>query len=455
MVSYRGIAGVYSFDKKVSKDALDRVIRGLQHRGEPIIIDPCARETNIISSHIALVEIGLNISAEDVANNNILGDIVIVWDGMMDFSPRELHNIPRYVPRGFYSIAMYNLAKDRLIIMRDRIGRKPLYYCKKDEIIVFASERKAIRWLSEPKRLPSRHAAIIENGEISLVRYAEIRQPERSKLVYDEETCINTLCRLLKRSVEKLSPDSVAVIFSGGLDSSTIAWIAKSFSDVELFSVGMRDSRDLRNAERMAKILGITINVREIREEELEDYARETIRAIEEADPLKVLIGIPIYVACEAVRDHGYHIALAGQGADELFGGYAKYLAMSEKELESVLISDLRDLAVKNLERDDHVSMANSVELRLPYLDDELFDFALRVPTSLKTKNGIRKYILRRAAERLGVPREIAYAEKKAIQYSTGVAKHLEKMAKRKKMRLREYVEKLYRETFGTPRPTS
>ena len=161
------------------------------------------------------------------------------------------------------------------------------------------------------------------------------------------------------------------------------------------------------------------------------------------------LIGIPIYIVCEFIHDCGYKIAFAGQGADELFGAYAKSLRMNFEELKRALFEDVVTLADKNLERDDHVAMANSVDLRTPYLYDEIVKLALKIPATFKVRNGIRKYILRKTAERIGVPKDIVYAEKKAIQYSTGVTKFIEKIAQRKNMRISEYIEHVYKEVWG------
>jgi asparagine synthase (glutamine-hydrolysing) len=121
---------------------------------------------------------------------------------------------------------------------------------------------------------------------------------------------------------------------------------------------------------------------------------------------------------------------LSGQGADELFAGYKRYESLNPDELENTLLCDLDNIAENNLERDDAASMANAVELRVPYLDREVVELALRIAPELKIKNGIRKYILRLAAGRL-LSDELALKEKKAAQYSSGIYSAIEMLSRK------------------------
>ncbi|MDP2846265.1 MAG: asparagine synthase-related protein, partial [Candidatus Methanoperedens sp.] len=106
------------------------------------------------------------------------------------------------------------------------------------------------------------------------------------------------------------------------------------------------------------------------------------------------------------------------------------YESMKPAELELALRKDLDNIAENNLERDDAVTMANAVELRVPYLDREVVEFALRIAPELKVHNTVRKYILRLAAKKL-LPDELLLKEKKAAQYSSGIYSALEKLAKK------------------------
>ena len=110
---------------------------------------------------------------------------------------------------------------------------------------------------------------------------------------------------------------------------------------------------------------------------------------------------------------------------------------------------DIATLAEKNLERDEHLAGSVGIDLRLPYLFDDIVDLALKLPISYKLKNNIRKFILRVVAEHFGVPDSIAQAPKKAIQYSTGTMKFLKKLAKKHNMDLKSYLSKIYSTFYG------
>ena len=168
---------------------------------------------------------------------------------------------------------------------------------------------------------------------------------------------------------------------------------------------------------------------------------------MESADPMKVSIALPLFILAREARRHGYKVLLSGQGADELFGGYARYEAAGGG-LPGMLEHDLRHLAQNNLERDDAATMAHGMELRVPYLDLGVVGVARRTVPSLKVyfdgKNYIRKYVLRKMSEKY-LPHEVAYAPKKALQYGTGVQRTIERLALKRNFKgINGYLQSLY-----------
>jgi asparagine synthase (glutamine-hydrolysing) len=141
-------------------------------------------------------------------------------------------------------------------------------------------------------------------------------------------------------------------------------------------------------------------------------------------------------------------VALTGQGADELFAGYSRYLRMSKTKLEAELLRDISNIGEANLQRDDSVSMANSIELRLPYMDSDVIGIALALPINLKINNGRRKYILKSIAKKMGLPEPIINKSKKAIQYSSGVEKAIRSLAKQEDNTIEDYLKSIYLERF-------
>lgn len=323
---------------------------------------------------------------------------------------------------GDYSFAVFD--GDNLAITRDKIGVKPLFYSKNENLNGFSSSKKSLIDLgfNEIKTLKPAH--ILYNWEdIPPKEYLwNIRQ----------DVNLNDLEKLLKEAILKRVNylDEVGVIFSGGIDSSLIAMLLKEIPSLKitLYAVGSEKSKDIIFAKKAAKILDLPLKTKIVTSEVVKDNLTEVLIAIGENNLMKIGVGMTMYLACKMIKEDGLKVAISGQGADELFGGYNRYLDSYEKGiLEEELRYDIANMYHVNLERDDAVSMANGVELRLPYLDEKLIKFALNIPVDEKITNGLRKNILRNLAIDLGLSPEIAMRPKKAAQYGTGIDKILRK----------------------------
>jgi asparagine synthase (glutamine-hydrolysing) len=190
----------------------------------------------------------------------------------------------------------------------------------------------------------------------------------------------------------------------------------------------------LNNAQHAARLLKVDLQTIELNEYDLEAFIPVVIEAIESYSPLDVAIALPFYILAEQAEAAGFSSVLTGQGADELFAGYSKYESLHSAPndtLNNVLEMDVLNIARDNLERDNLAAAAHSLDVVLPYLDPRVVVFGLALDASWKLHNGINKYVLRKVAERV-MPRELAYRQKKAIQYGTGVSSVLQKLARRK-----------------------
>ena len=194
----------------------------------------------------------------------------------------------------------------------------------------------------------------------------------------------------------------------------------------------MAGSHDIMQTKRAAQLLGLSdkLHLHELTMDEVESALPDVIRAVESGDPLKISIAMPLFFASGDAKNGSIRVMLSGQGADELFAGYKRYESMKPAELELALRKDLEKIAENNLEPEDAVTMANAVELRVPYLDREVVELALRIAPELKVHNGMRKYIMRLAAKKL-LPDELVFKEKKAAQYSSGIYSALVKLARK------------------------
>ncbi|MDO8339785.1 MAG: asparagine synthase C-terminal domain-containing protein [Candidatus Burarchaeum sp.] len=235
----------------------------------------------------------------------------------------------------------------------------------------------------------------------------------------------------LKESVERAVENAcrgerVGVLFSGGLDSSLIAFLAKRHAlGVELFTAGMPDSPDVSWAVRVAAELALPLNISVLNEGKvLALYG--AVEQISPGDLLKVELGVPLLACCREAKRLKVRILLSGSGAEELFGGYQRHWEAFEKgqDVGAMLREELEALPLGDVARNEAVARSEGIEIRCPLLDEEVGRLAMQVPVEEKFA-GERKAVLRRVARGLGVPESACGRQKQALQYGSGVHKVL------------------------------
>ena len=329
---------------------------------------------------------------------------------------------------GDYAFAIWD--GENLAIARDPLGVKPLFYSQKGGLNGFASTRNSLREVGfdEIETLKPEHI---------LFNWQDIApaQPIYEKVFEGDVAKIDKMLRLsLIKRVEGLS--ELGVIFSGGLDSSYLALLLKEISEnvplkIKLYAVGAKDSKDVESAIYASKFLNMDLEICEVTEELVREALPDVVNAIGDNNLMKVGVGLTTYFATKMVAEDGLKVAISGQGADELFGGYKRYLkSFVDGTLNYDLRMDMSNMYHVNLERDDACSMLNGVELRLPFLDKTLVELVLNIQDNKKIvsmHDDMRKSILRKLAFEEGLDYEIAYRPKKAAQYGTGIDKILRK----------------------------
>ena len=220
----------------------------------------------------------------------------------------------------------------------------------------------------------------------------------------------------------RLRSDEGICAFSGGVDSSLVAFL----SGRPCLAVGLPGSHDLAHARRAAELMNLPCSLVELTERDVAEALDAVLPVIPEPDPTDVAIAVTQFLITRSARELGHERVLSGQGADELFGGYARYL--SSHDLEQELERDFAGLRHQAL-RDQTVAGLNGTLLSLPYLDVRVVRAARAIPAGEKVRDGVRKRPLRELASR-HIPPEIAWYEKKAMQYGTGIAKLLRKLAR-------------------------
>jgi asparagine synthase (glutamine-hydrolysing) len=239
--------------------------------------------------------------------------------------------------------------------------------------------------------------------------------------------------------------------FSGGIDSSILAhYLDKAGVNLDMICVGLEDSRDFETAETAAEALDIPLRIEAFTAEDVENALDTVLWSIEESDPMKASVAIPLHWAVRSAAEYGTKVFFLGNGSDELFGGYHRHAQEYAEHGEAVVASIFKDVSESyriNYERDHKICMDAGLELRLPFSDLALIEWGLSIPPNLKLSGGPgspRKLVLRNLARRLGLSEEISGRPKKAIQYSTGVNRALRRLAKREGKTLQNYLSERF-----------
>jgi asparagine synthase (glutamine-hydrolysing) len=336
---------------------------------------------------------------------------------------------------GVYAIVIKDEETGTIALVRDKMGVRQLYYGENNSFIAFASERKAL-WKVGVKECVKRvlpgHAIIIaSNGLLQefQVAYPPVRL---QKVVYKTmNSALHAYKKALLISMKKRTQDfdRVGIIFSGGIDSVIVAWLAKKMvREVICYTGGIKGSNDILFARKIAKKLDLKLRVNELTDDEVEQMIPEIINSIEDTNAGQVEVAVPVYAAVKLAHEDGINVMLTGQGADELFGGYSWYAKVVEKEgygkLREHMTKDLLLLYKETLEREDKITMAHSIEMREPFLDIGVIRTSMRMDLKLNVRGGddnFGKHVHRRLAQEFGIPRNIAYRVKEAAQHGSGM----------------------------------
>lgn len=336
---------------------------------------------------------------------------------------------------GMYALAVTD--GRTLVLARDPIGKKPLYYSEGFPFY-FASERKAlVKGEGGIKRLMPGKLAEVSRGRIKIHDGYEIERPPIE--INEMSEALDAYEIAFDRSMDKRTYglDKVGVLFSGGIDSVLVAHALRLRGlNVSCYTVGTEGSPDIETAKKAAEELGLTINVEYLTEDLIRENLAEIIESIELNGLLQVEVAIPMYLAVKKCRQDNHKVMFSGQAADELFAGYTWYRDVIKEHghliLHNKLWDDIDRLYEDTLEREDRLSMAHSVEIRAPFLDRELIRTAMRIAPHLKLSNAEDVYgkrVHRELSLRKGIPREFAYRKKSPAQEGSGIHELFEAVA--------------------------
>ncbi len=339
---------------------------------------------------------------------------------------------------GIFGFALYDGRDDSFFIARDHMGIIPLYYGK-DEFgqLFVASELKSLEgFCVEIDQFPPGHYLYSKEGTTPKRWYS--RDWESYDTVRDAATDIGVLRKGLEDAVHRqlMSDVPYGVLLSGGLDSSVIAAVTKKFASKRIesqdqedawypqlhsFAVGLVGSPDLIAAQKAADHIGTIHHEVNFTIQEGLDAIRDVIYHLETYDVTTIRASTPMYLLARVIKSMGIKMVLSGEGSDELFGGYLYFhKAPNAQEFHEETVRKLKKLYLYDCLRANKSLAAWGVEGRVPFLDKEFMDIAMRInPADKMIKDGrMEKWVVRKAFEDY-LPESIAWRQKE--QFSDGV----------------------------------
>ena len=338
---------------------------------------------------------------------------------------------------GIFGFAIYNVEKDEYFVARDHMGIIPLYIgWDANGTFYVASELKALEGTCTKIELfPPGHYLSSKDGEFKKWYQREWSEYD---MVKDNQTSIDEIHDALEAAVHRqlMSDVPYGVLLSGGLDSSVTSAIAKKYAakriesndtqaawwpQLHSFSVGLEGSPDLAAARLVADHIGTVHHEIKFTIQEGLDAIKDVIYNLETYDITTIRASTPMYLMARVIKSMGIKMVLSGEGADELFGGYLYFhKAPNAKEFHEETVRKLNKLHMYDCLRANKSLASWGIEGRVPFLDKEFMDVAMRINPKDKMINSERmeKWVVRKAFEKY-LPESIVWRQKE--QFSDGV----------------------------------
>lgn len=340
--------------------------------------------------------------------------------------------------KGMFSFVLYDMDKNLMLASRDPFGITSLYYAIDKNRVIISSELKSLVKLSQNVYVFPPGQLFINNTFFSYYKPDWLINVQNNPIKLptdplDYEILKNKFINSVHSHIT-LSDQPIGFLLSGGLDSSLVVSIANYLKQkgyinntIKTFTIGLKDGNDIKYAEEVAKVLKTNHTTYNFTFDEVIKELSNIIYLIETYDITTVRASICNYLLINKIKkDTDIKVLLSGEGSDELFGGYLYFhKCPCEEEMQLELTDKLIQLHKYDCLRSHKSGMANTIEVRVPFLDTDFVNYVMNIPPKYKLINSIQpieKYILRKAFDNNYefLPQHILYRQKE--QFSDGIS---------------------------------
>ncbi len=285
---------------------------------------------------------------------------------------------------GMFAFVLIDINTNSFLLARDRYGIKPLFYCRSKDTFFISSELKSFESLDVELYCELEPGSYFYNNQLSSYFIQDYKISENISVAEAESTIELLLDKAVQKRVQTNLP--VGLFLSGGIDSSLVLHLAlKHHNNIIPIIIGKDDSEDVVYAKRICEVYNIEYHHLNPTDDEIFSNIENVVKIIETYEPNPVRGSALTYFLAKKAHELGLKIVLCGEGSDEIFAGYGDFTRFKNdidfQKLTKDLVSDLHRT---QLLRIDRIGMAFGVEIREPFMDNELVDYAIKLSPSLK-----------------------------------------------------------------------